>query len=184
MNIKGSKTEQNLLKTFAGESRARNKYTFYAEKAKEEGFEFIAAIFYETAENEKAHARRVFNDFLKDNKTTAENLLNAAMGEAYESEKMYKEFEKTARQEGFEEIANFYKELAETEEYHKERFKAILENLKDGKIFKRNIKVKWHCRNCGYIHEDYEAPERCPLCNFPKSYFEIYCENFKEGVNL
>ncbi|MCX7904805.1 MAG: rubrerythrin family protein [Caloramator sp.] len=179
MNLKGSKTEQNLLKTFAGESRARNKYSFFAEKAKEEGYEFIASVFNETSDNEKAHARRVFNDFLKLNKTTAENLLEAAMGEAYESEKMYKEFETIARQEGFIEIADFYKELAETEEYHRERFNAILQNLKSGKIFRRDSEMKWHCRNCGYIHEGLEAPERCPLCGFPRSFYEIYCENFK-----
>ncbi|KRQ87989.1 Rubrerythrin [Caloramator mitchellensis] len=179
MNLKGSKTEQNLLKTYAGESRARNMYTFFAEKSREDGYEFIASVFIETSDNEKAHARRVFNDFLKMNKSTAENLLEAARGEAHENEKLYKEFESVAHQEGFHEIADFYKELAETEGYHRDRFDAILQNLKSGKIFRRDMPVKWHCRNCGYIHEGYEAPEKCPLCGFPRSYFEIYCENFK-----
>lgn len=179
MNLKGSKTERNLLKTFAGESRARTRYTFYAEKARKEGFEYIAKIFEETSTNEKAHARRVFDDFLKENKTTAENLLTGAMLEAFESEKLYKEFEKVAKEEGFEEIAKFYEELAETEEYHKIRFLKILENLKSGKMFKRDKPVKWQCLNCGYVHEGIEAPEFCPLCKFPRAFFEIYCESYK-----
>ncbi|EYE89054.1 rubrerythrin [Fervidicella metallireducens AeB] len=179
MQLKGSRTEKNLLKTFAGESRARNKYSFYAEKAKEDGYEFIAAIFNETAENEKAHARRVYKDFLKEVKSTADNLYDAAIGEAFESEKLYKEFEKTAREEGFNDIADFYKELSEVEENHRNRFMTILKNLKSGKIFKKDTVVKWQCMNCGYIHEGTEAPDFCPLCKFPRSYFEIYCENYK-----
>ena len=179
MNLKGSQTEKNLLKTFAGESRARNKYTFYCEKAKSEGYEFIASVFEETASNEKAHARRVFNDFLRQNRTTLDNLMDSAEGEAFESEKLYKNFEKTARQEGFNEIADFYKEIAEVEESHKNRFMQVCENLKSDKIFKRDYPVKWQCMNCGYIHEGTEAPEKCPLCKYPKSYFQIYCENYK-----
>lgn len=179
MNLKGSKTERNLLKTFAGESRARTRYTFYAEKARKEGFEYIAKIFEETSVNEKAHARRVFDDFLKENKTTAENLLTGAMLEAFEAEKLYKEFERVAKEEGFDEIADFYEELAETEEYHKIRFLKILENLKSGKMFKRDKPVKWQCLNCGYVHEGTEAPEVCPLCGFPRAFFEIYCESYK-----
>lgn len=179
MDLKGSMTEKNLLKTFAGESRARNKYNFYAETAANEGYIFIANIFNETAGNEKAHARRVYDDFLKNNKTTQDNLMDSAMGEAYESEKLYKQFEDTARKEGFTEIADLYKELSEVEENHKNRYLTILKNLKSGKIFKKDVLVKWQCMNCGYIHEGMEAPKVCPLCKYPQSYFELYCENYK-----
>ncbi len=179
MNLKGSQTEKNLYQTFAGESRARNKYTLYSEKARKQGYQYIANIFTETAMNELAHARRAYNDFLKLNKSTEENLMDAAMGEAFETEKLYKEFEETAREEGFVEIAEFYKELREVEEAHKERFLQILKNLKEGKAFRRKENVKWQCMNCGYIHEGKEAPTQCPLCKFPQGYFEIYCENYK-----
>lgn len=133
----------------------------------------------ETAGNEKAHARRVYNDFLKGNKTTSDNLMDSAMGEAYESEKLYKQFESTAREEGFTEIADLYKELSEVEEVHKDRYLTILKNLKSGKIFKKDVPVKWQCMNCGYIYEGKEAPKVCPLCKYPQSYFELYCENYK-----
>lgn len=179
MNLKGSKTEQNLFKTFSGESRARNKYTLYSEKARQQGYQYIASIFLETASNELAHARRVFNDFLKLNKSTEENLMDAAMGEAFETEKLYKEFEETAKSEGFMEIADFYKELREVEEKHKERFLSILKNLKSGKTFRRDNETNWQCMNCGYIHHGKEAPSPCPLCKFPQGYFEILCDNFK-----
>ena len=152
MQLKGSKTERNLLSTFAGESRARNKYTFYAEKAEKEGYEYVASIFNATANNEKAHAREVFNRFLKMNKNTNDNLKDAAQGEAFESSNLYKQFEKEARVEGFIEVADFYKELQEVEESHELRFMKIYENLQAGMMFKRKIDAKWQCMNCGYIH--------------------------------
>ncbi|MBU3127011.1 rubrerythrin family protein [Clostridium tagluense] len=179
MQLNDSKTEKNLLKTFAGESRARNKYTFYAEKAEKEGYEYVASIFEATANNEKAHAREVFNRFLKMNKSTAENLMDAAKGESFESNKLYKQFEKEAREEGFMEIADFYKELQEVEESHEMRYMKIYENLVSGMMFKRNNEVKWQCMNCGYIHIGKEAPLFCPLCKFPRAYFKIYCEDYK-----
>ncbi|MDP4090120.1 MAG: rubrerythrin family protein [Bacillota bacterium] len=179
MDLKGSRTEKNLYSTFAGESRARNKYGFYAEKARQEGYEYIGSIFDETAGNERAHAREVYNRYLKLNKGTAENLLDAADGEALESTKLYKEYEKTAREEGFDDIANFYKELAEVEENHHDRYMAIRKNLMDGREFKRDKEVKWQCMNCGYIHVGEEAPLVCPLCKYPRSYFQVYPENYK-----
>lgn len=179
MILKGSKTEKNLYKTFAGESRARNKYTFYAEKAGEEGLQYIKSVFLQTAENEMAHAREVFRRYLKLVKSTAENLQDASEGESLESSKLYKEFEQVARSEGFTEIADFYKELREVEEHHMERFSYIRKNLINGKEFKRNQDVMWQCMNCGYIYIGKEAPEICPLCKFPRGYFKIYCEDFK-----
>ncbi len=179
MQLKGSKTERNLLKTFAGESRARNKYTFYAEKAEQEGYEYVASIFEATANNEKAHAREVFDKYLKMNKSTADNLKDAAMGEAFESNKLYKLFENEAREEGFTEIADFYKELQEVEENHEIRFMKIYQNLENDMMFRRNEEVKWQCMNCGYIHIGKEAPEHCPLCKFPRAYFKIYCDDYK-----
>lgn len=178
MNLKGSKTEQNLYKAFSGESRARNKYNLYAEKARQQGYHHIASIFSSTAGNEFAHARRVFNDFLTMNKSTEENIINAAMGEAFESEKLYKEFEETARKEGFSDISNFFKELREVEEKHKERFSSILDSLKQGTVFRRDENTNWHCMNCGYIHNDKESPNKCPLCTFPQGYFDIYGKKF------
>lgn len=179
MNIRGSRTEKNLLKTFAGESRARNKYTFYAEKAEQEGYEYIAAVFLETAGNEMAHAREVFKRYLGLVGNTAENLRNAAEGEAEESSRLYKEFEKTAREEGFREIADFYKELAEVEENHMIRYREIREKLTRGMEFERNREVAWQCMNCGYIHLGKSAPEICPLCKYPQAYFKIKCEDYK-----
>lgn len=179
MDLKGSRTEKNLLKTFAGESRARNKYTFYGEKARLEGFEYIASVFYATAENEKAHAREVYGRYLKKVRNTSDNLEDSAAGEAAESRKLYKQFEDEARAEGFEEIADFYKELAEVEESHMNRFMIIKENLDKGDAFKRDREVMWQCMNCGYIHIGKEAPEICPLCKFPRAYFKIYCQDYK-----
>ncbi len=179
MQLKGSKTEKNLLKTFAGESRARNKYTFYAEKARTEGYEYIASIFEETGGNEKAHAREVFNRYLKLVGTTADNLKDAAEGEALESSRLYKQFEEEARREGFYEIADFYKELQEVEEGHNERYSDILRNLEQGMMFKRNRDAEWQCMNCGYVHTGKEAPKYCPLCKYPQSYFKIKCEDYK-----
>lgn len=182
MDIRGSKTERNLLKTFAGESRARNKYTFYADKAEEEGYEFIASIFLETAGNELAHAREVFKRYLGLVKCTAENLKDAAKGEAEESKRLYKEFESTARAEGFMELGDFYKELAEVEEHHMDRFYSLLQDLVSGREFKKDYEVKWQCMNCGYIHVGKKAPEICPLCKYPQSYFKVKYEEYgQEG---
>ncbi|OGN89299.1 MAG: rubrerythrin, partial [Chloroflexi bacterium RBG_13_46_14] len=148
MELKGSKTEQNLWTAFAGESQARNKYTYFAQAAKEAGYEQIAAIFVETAENEREHAKREF-EFLKGIGDTAENLQAAANGEHYEWTDMYAGFEKTARKEGFEEIAVFFREVAEVEEQHEKRYLALLKNIKEGNVFKKDKEVRWKCRNCG-----------------------------------
>jgi rubrerythrin len=177
MELKGSKTEQNLWTAFAGESQARNKYTYFAQVAKEAGYEQIAAIFIETAENEREHAKREF-EFLKGIGDTAENLQAAADGENYEWTDMYAGFEKTAREEGFDEIADFFKEVAEVEEEHEKRYLALLKNVKEGKVFKKDKVVRWKCRNCGYVHEGPEAPETCPACAFPQSYYEVMVENY------
>jgi rubrerythrin len=177
MGLKGSRTEHNLLAAFVGESQARNKYTYFAKIAKDEGFEQIAGIFLETAENEREHAKREF-DFLKGIGDTKENLKAAAEGEYYEWTQMYPEFEKVASDEGFREIADFFKEVAEVEEEHEKRYLALLQNLEEGKVFKKDKVVRWKCRNCGYIHEGTEAPEECPACSFPQSYYEIMVENY------
>jgi len=177
MELKGSKTEQNLLSAFAGESQARNKYTYFAAVAKEEGFEQIAGIFLETAENEKEHAKKEF-DFLKGIGDTNANLKAAAEGENYEHTQMYPEFERVAREEGFSEIADFFKEVSEVEEEHEKRYLTLLKNLKESKVFKRDKVVRWKCRNCGYVHEGTEAPEECPACGFPQSYYELMAENY------
>jgi len=177
MELKGSKTEQNLLAAFAGESQARNKYTYFAAVAKEEGLEQIAGIFLETAENEREHAKREF-DFLKGVGNTRANLKAAAEGERYEHTQMYPGFEQVAREEGFSEIADFFKEVAEVEEEHEKRYLALLKNLEGGKVFKRDRVVRWKCRNCGYVHEGTEPPEKCPACDFPQSYYELMAENY------
>ena len=177
MELKGSQTEQNLLAAFAGESQARNKYTYYAAVAKEEGFEQIAGIFLETAENEREHAKKEF-DFLKGIGATNTNLKAAAEGEHYEWTQMYPEFERVAREEGFSEIADFFKEVGEVEEEHEKRYFALLKNLEGGKVFKNDKVVRWKCRNCGYVHEGTEAPEKCPACGFPQSYYELMAENY------
>ncbi len=177
MELKGSKTEQSLLTAFAGESQARNKYTYFAAAAKEEGLEQIAGIFMETAGNEREHAKREF-EFLKGIGDTAANLQAAADGEHYEWTEMYADMEKIAREEGFDEIATFFKEVAEVEEEHEKRYLALLNNVKEGKVFKRDKEVRWKCRNCGYIHKGTEAPETCPACAFPQSYYELMAENY------
>lgn len=189
-SIKGSETEKNLLKAFAGESQARNRYTFFASVAKKQGLEQIAAIFEETADNEKEHAK-VFFKYLEGGPveitasypagkigTTKENLLAAANGEKEEWGKIYPEFEKIARKEGFTEIANSFKEIAEVEEHHEERYRALLENLEKGKVFKKGEVVKWKCRNCGYVHEGKDAPASCPACKHPQAYYEVLADNF------
>ena len=190
MKLKNSKTEKNLLKSFAGESQARNRYTYFASQAKKEGFEQISGIFLETAENEKEHAK-VFFKYLEGGDTeiiasypagkigkTEENLLAAAEGEKIEYSVLYPEFEKIAREEGFSEIAISFKEIAEVEEKHEERYRKLLENVKNNKVFKKDKVVKWKCRNCGYVHEGKEAPDVCPACKHPQAYYEILCENY------
>ncbi len=177
MQLKGSKTEQNLMTAFQGESMARNKYTYFAQVAKEAGLEQIAAIFLETAENEKAHAERLAK-FLGLVKSTEENLEAAAEGERNEHTQMYPKFEKVAREEGFEEIATFFREVAEVEEQHEKRYRKLLQNLKEGKVFQKDRVVRWKCRNCGYVHEGPEAPGVCPACGYPRSYYELLAENY------
>lgn len=175
--LKGSRTEQNLRDAFSGESQARNKYTFYASAAKKEGFEQIAAIFTETAENEKEHAK-IWLKQLNGISNTADNLKDAAKGENYEWTEMYKNFAEVAREEGFTDIALLFEKVATVEKHHEERYLKLLANLEDEIVFKRGEKVYWICRNCGYIHEGKEAPEKCPLCAHPKAYFQIFSENF------
>ena len=179
MELKGSKTEQNLLTAFAGESQARNKYTYYASKAKKEGYEQIAAIFQETADNEKEHAELWFK-YLHDGKvpTTAENLLDAAEGENYEWTDMYKEMARVAREEGFNEIAAKFELVGRIEKEHEERYRALLEKVKADKVFIAEDVVIWKCRNCGHIHVGKEAPKVCPTCNHPQSYFERQAKNY------
>ena len=190
VSIKGSKTEQNLLKAFAGESQARNRYTYFASTAKKEGYEQISAIFLETAENEKEHAK-VFFKYLEGGMaeitamypagkigTTAENLLAAADGEKEEWGKLYPEFEKVARTEGFKEVADSFKEIAEVEEQHEKRYRKLLDNIKNATVFKKDKIVKWKCRNCGYVHEGKEAPKKCPACKHPQAYYEVKEENY------
>jgi len=177
MNLKGSKTEKNLWAAFAGESEARNKYTFFSSVAKREGFEQIAAIFQETADNEKEHAKMALK-FLNGIGDTRANLEAAAGGEHYEWTSMYKEFEQTAKEEGFSEIASFFAHVAAVEAEHEKRYRSLLENLDEGRVFKRPESVKWHCRNCGHIHTGNEAPEQCPTCRHPRAFFELYCENY------
>lgn len=176
MNLKGSKTERNLLKTFAGESRARNKYNLYADKARSEGYQWVGQIFDETALNEYAHARRSYAELLNRVGTTKENLLDAISGESSEYEEIYKKFEEEAKTEGFLEIAKFYKELREVEESHAMRYKKLYDKLQDGTMFKGSKESKWVCMNCGYIHEGIEAPFICPLCKYPRAYFKPLCE--------
>lgn len=175
MEIKGSETEKNLYKTFAGESRARNKYNFYGEKARKEGYMWVAQVFDDTADNEKAHAREVFRRYLMLINDTDENLMDAAEGEAGEYKKIYKEFEDTAREEGFNDIADFYKELREVEESHEQRFLKLNKMLVDNTMFNSTEEKMWKCMNCGYIYEGTEVPEECPLCKYPRGYFKPYC---------
>jgi rubrerythrin len=179
MDLKGSKTEENLMKAFAGESQARNKYTFWASQAKKEGYEQIAGFFEETADNEKEHAKRLYKLAIGGAiKSTEENLAAAAAGENEEYTSMYPEMERIAREEGFDEIADIFREIGEVEEAHEKRYLKLLENLKNNTVFKKPAKVKWKCRNCGYIHEGTEPPEECPACAHPKSYYEVLAENY------
>ena len=179
MDLKGSKTEQNLMTAFAGESQARNKYTFFASQAKKDGYEQIAAIFQETADNEKEHAKLWFK-LLNGGAigSTEENLKAAAAGENYEWTDMYAEFAKTAKEEGFARIAYLFEEVGKIEKEHEERYLKLLENVKEGKVFEAGEVKIWKCRNCGHIVVGTSAPEVCPVCNHPKAFFEIKAENY------
>jgi len=190
MDLKGSQTEKNLLAAFAGESQARNRYTYFASVAKKEGFEQISGVFLETADNEREHAKRLFK-FLEGGEveiaaafpagvigTTAENLKESAGGENYEQTSMYPGFAKTAEEEGFAEIAGIFKAIAVAEKQHEKRYLGLLKNIEEGKVFKKDQPVKWRCRNCGYIHEGAEAPQKCPACAHPQAYFEVLSENW------
>ena len=175
--LKGSKTEANLLAAFAGESQARNKYTYFASKAKKDGFEQIAAIFQETADNEKEHAKIWFK-LLGGIGTTAENLLAAAEGENYEWTDMYAGFAVTAREEGFDDIAYLFEEVAKIEKEHEERYRKLLNNVNEGLVFSRDGDMIWQCRNCGHIVIGKAAPDLCPVCKHPQAYFAIKAENY------
>jgi rubrerythrin len=190
MSIKGTKTEQNLLKAFAGESQARNRYTYFASKAKKEGFEQISAIFLETADNEKEHAK-VYFDHLEGGPaeitatypagktaTTADNLLAAADGEKEEWGELYPNFAAVAEEEGFTDVAASFREIAEVEEQHELRYRKLLANVQSGRVFTRDTVVKWHCRNCGYVHEGTSAPDVCPACKHAQGYFELWVETY------
>ena len=179
MELKGSKTEENLIKAFAGESGARNKYTYFASKAKKEGYEQIAAIFEETANNEKEHAKMWFKLLNGGEiKSTKENLKAAAEGENFEWTDMYKEFAKTAKEEGFDDIAFLFEEVAKIEKQHEERYLKLLGNINDNLVFSKNEEVVWICRNCGHVYVGKDAPKVCPVCNHPQSYFEQKKENY------
>ncbi|MBE6160029.1 MAG: rubrerythrin family protein [Lactobacillales bacterium] len=179
MELKGSKTEQNLMTAFAGESQARNKYTYYASKAKKEGFVQIASIFEETANNEKEHAKIWFKLLHNDGvPSTIENLKDAAEGENYEWTDMYDSFAKTAKEEGFDHIAYLFTEVGKIEKEHEERYRKLLDNIESGKVFVSEAPTMWICRNCGHIHYGEKAPEVCPVCAHPQSYFERRAVNY------
>lgn len=177
MELKGSKTEANLWKAFAGESQARNKYTYFASAARKEGYEQIAALFEETAGNEKEHAKLWFKA-LNGIGTTEDNLLAAAEGEHEEWTEMYKEMAATAKEEGFIALADAFDFIGKVEKSHEERYMKLYENLVNGEVFKRGNIVIWYCRNCGHLEYGLEAPEVCPVCGHPRSYFEIKSENY------
>lgn len=177
MELKGSKTEKNLLEAFAGESMARNKYTYFASAAKKEGYEQISAIFTETADNEKEHAKLHFK-YLNGIGDTVKNLTEAANGENYEWTDMYAKFAKEAEEEGFTDIANTFKMIGNVEKEHEARYRKLIADVQAGMVFKKDGIVVWKCRNCGHIHVGVEAPDLCPTCKHPKAYFEIKAENY------
>jgi len=190
MNLKGTQTEKNLLTAFSGESQARNRYTYFASQARKEGYEQIAAIFEETANQEKEHAKREFK-FLQGGEVeiaaafpagvignTFENLEQASAGENYETTEMYPGFAEVADEEGFKEIAEVFRKIAVAEARHRDRYIALAKNITDGKVFKREKSVRWVCRNCGYVHEGAEAPAVCPSCAHPQAYFELEAANY------
>ena len=178
MNLKGTKTEKNLQAAFAGESQARNKYTYYASQAKKEGFEQISAIFTETANNEKEHAKIWFKLLNGGIGNTVENLKDAAAGENYEWTDMYATFAKEAREEGFEPIAKMFEGVMKIEKAHEERYRTLLKNIETESVFQKETETVWICRNCGYIHTAQEAPEVCPVCAHAQAFFEIRAENY------
>jgi rubrerythrin len=190
MELKGSKTEKNLLAAFAGESQARNRYTYFASAARKEGYEQISAIFLETAENEKEHAKLFFS-LLKGGDVeivaaypagvignTADNLKAAAAGENLEWTKLYQDFADIAQKEGFTEIYETFTNVAKVEKFHEARYLGLLKNVQEGKVFKKDSSVRWHCRNCGYAFEGKEVPDKCPVCKHPRAYFEVLAENY------
>jgi rubrerythrin len=190
MELKGSKTEKNLLAAFAGESQARNRYTYFASAAKKEGYEQISAIFLETAENEKEHAKLFFN-LLKGGDVeivaaypagvvgnTGENLKAAAAGENLEWTKLYQDFADVAKKEGLNEVYETFTQVAKVEKFHEARYLNLLKSVKEGKVFKKDSSVKWHCRNCGYVFEGKDIPDKCPVCKHPRAYFEVLAENY------
>jgi len=190
MEFKGSQTEKNLLSAFAGESQARNRYTFFASVAKKEGYEQISAILQETADNEKEHAQ-IFFECLTGGMAeitaaypagiiggTADNLKTAADGEKFEWTMLYPNFGEVAEKEGFKEIANTFRQVAKVEAYHERRFLKLLDSVKMGEVFKKDSPIKWKCRNCGFVHESNEAPAACPVCDHSRSYFEVWAENY------
>jgi rubrerythrin len=189
-SIKGTRTEKNLLTAFAGESQARNRYTYFASAARKEGLEQIANIFIETAENEREHAK-IFFKYLEGGDveitamypagtigSTQSNLEAAAAGEKMEWTEIYSSFARIAKEEGFPEVAYSFKEIAEVEQFHEARYRKLINNIVNGEIFKRPATVKWHCTNCGYVHEGPEAPKSCPACRHPQSYYELLAENW------
>lgn len=189
-SLKGTQTEKNILTAFAGESQARNRYTYFASKAKKEGYVQISNIFQETADNEKEHAKQLFK-FLEGGEaeisasfpagvigSTAENLKASAAGENHEHTTMYPEFARIAEEEGFSEVAKVMKSIAVAEKQHERRYLGLLENIEKGQVFKKDNVVKWKCGNCGYIHEGEEAPEECPACAHPRAHFELLGENY------
>jgi len=178
MDLKGSKTEQNLMSAFAGESQARNKYTYYASKAKKEGFEQISRLFLETAENEKEHAKIWFKLLHGGIADTATNLKDAADGEHYEWTDMYLNFAKDAREEGFTHIAYLFEEVAKIEKEHEERYQKLLSNVKEEKVFTKDDEVVWQCANCGHTHVGTKALKVCPVCDHPQSFFQIKADNY------
>jgi len=190
MEFKGSRTEKNLLAAFAGESQARNRYTFFASEARKAGYEQIAAIFLDTADNEKEHAKMFFK-LLKGAEVIitagypagvigdlAANLKAAADGENFEWTTLYNNFAETAKQEGFMDAFQTFTQISKAEKYHEARYRALLKNVQEGKVFKKDSPTKWHCRNCGYVHEGKEAPEKCPVCAHPRAFFEVLAENY------
>ncbi|MCF2136507.1 MAG: rubrerythrin family protein [Candidatus Thorarchaeota archaeon] len=194
MELKGTKTEKNLLASFAGESQARNRYTYWASIAKKEGYVQISKVFEETAAQEKEHAERFFKLLREGNASpeveitaafptgpmgsTLENLRAAAEGERYEYEEMYPEFAKIAEEEGFKKIAVIFRSISVAEKWHNERYTILADNVEQDRVFKRKNKIKWRCQNCGYIHVGEQPPERCPACDHPKSYFMVHNANF------
>jgi rubrerythrin len=190
MEFKGSQTEKNLLAAFAGESQARNRYTFFASAAKKEGYEQISAFFLETADNEKEHAKLFFN-LLKGGEVeiiasypagpvgdTPGNLQAAADGEKLEWTTLYSNFAEVAQREGFKEVSETFSQVGKVEKFHEERYRSLLKNVKEGKVFKKETSVKWHCRNCGYVFEGKEVPDQCPVCKHPRAHFEVLAENY------